>query len=94
MLRVLVRDAKSSRQNHSGYYNNDVGVTGTSSRFVTITSKPAPANSDVELHKLGDDRSDRSILGDDPGALRGQNGIVQVTDITVKYDEEAGSSHG
>ena len=92
MLRVLVRDAKSSGQYPSGYYNNEAGVTGKSSRFVTITSRPVPASSDIELHKLGDDRSDRSILGDNLQALQGKNGIVQVTDITVKYDEEAGSS--
>ena len=91
MLRVLVRDAKSSGQSHSGYYN-EAGVTGKSSRFVTITSRPVPASSDVELHKLGDDRSDRSILGNNQQALQGKNGIVQVTDITVKYDEKAGSS--
>ncbi len=91
MLRVLVRDAKSSGQ-HSGYYNNEAALTGKSSRFVTITSRPAPTGSDVELHKLGDDRSDRSILGNNLQTLQGQNGIVQVTDISVKYDEEAGSS--
>ncbi len=94
MLRVLVRDAKSSGQ-HGGYYDNEVGATGKSSRFVTITSRPAPnAGSDVELHKLGDDRSDRSILGNGLLALQGKKGIVQVTDFSVKYDEEGGGRQG
>ncbi len=65
-------------------------------RFVTITSKPAPNSSHVELHKMRDDRSlrsDRSILGSSGHheRLQSTNGIVQVTNITVKYDEEAGS---
>ncbi|KAK4157290.1 hypothetical protein C8A00DRAFT_40266 [Chaetomidium leptoderma] len=88
MLRVLVRDAQSSGQDHSGYYDDsEVGVTGKSSRFVSITSRPPPANSDVELHKLGDDRSDRSILGNN---AQTSNGIVQVTDISIKDDEDTG----
>jgi hypothetical protein len=91
MLRVLVRDAKSSRQYPSGYYNKDSGLTGNHSRFVTISSRPAPSGSDVELHKMGDDdRSDRSILNNAEG--RTKAGIVQVTDITVKYDEERENS--
>jgi hypothetical protein len=91
MLRVLVREAKSSGHSHSGYYHNEAGLTGNSGRFVTITSRPVPESSDVELLKVGDDRSDRSILGNQP-ALQGENGIVQVTDITVKFDEGPRSS--
>ena len=83
------KDAKSSRQNPSGYFDKEVGVIGNSSRFVTIGSRPAPNSSDVELHKLGDDRSDRSILGSRGNGLQAKNGIVLVTNITVKYDEEA-----
>ncbi len=91
MLRVLVRDAKSSRGYPSGYYDKEPGHTGNHSRFVTITSRPAPSGSDIELNKMGDDdRSDRSILNNGEG--RSKAGIVQVTDITVKYDEETQSS--
>ena len=93
MLRVLVRDVKSSRQYPSGYQDKESGVTGNHSRFVTITSRAAPnSGSDLELHKLGDDRSDRSILGGNGERVQTKNGIVQVTDITVKYDEEAESA--
>lgn len=89
MLRVLVRDAKSSHQYPSGYQDKESGVTGNHSRFVTITSRPTPnSGSDLELHKLDDDRSDRSILGGIGERLQAKTGIVQVTDITVKYDEE------
>ena len=64
-------------------------MTGNHSRFVTITSRPTPnSGSDLELHKLDDDRSDRSILGGIGERLQAKTGIVQVTDITVKYDEE------
>lgn len=92
MLRVLVRDAKSSRQYASSYHDKETGLTGNHSRFVTITSRPAPETSDVELHKLGDDRSDRSILGTDGQELQATKGIVQVTNITIKYDEGTGSA--
>ncbi len=68
-------------------------MTGSHSRFVTITSRPTPNNSDVELHKLGDDRSNRSILGSNGLGVQAKNGIVQVTDITVEY-EETGSAEG
>ncbi|KAJ4288799.1 hypothetical protein N0V88_007126 [Collariella sp. IMI 366227] len=92
MLRVLVRDVKSSsRGYHSRYYaDKDPGATANHSRFVTITSRarPAPSSSETELHKLGDDRSDRSILGKTGTAPTG-TGIVQVTEVSIKYDEEA-----
>ncbi len=92
MLRVLVREAQSSLQYPSGYYDKETRVSGNYSRFVTITSTRPPGaatTSDVELHKLGDDRSDRGILDDDVGkGLQAKTGIVQVTDITIKYDEE------
>jgi len=92
MLRVLVREAQSSLQYPSGYYDKETGVSGNYSRFVTITSTRPPGaatTSDVELHKLGDDRSDRGILDNDSGkAPQVKAGIVQVTDITIKYDEE------
>ncbi|KAK4125525.1 hypothetical protein N657DRAFT_568158 [Parathielavia appendiculata] len=91
MLRVLVKEAASSRGYKSGgYFDRGTGVTGNHSRFVTISSRPAPTNSELELHKLGDDRSDRSILGNNPNLQvpQAKNGIVQVTDIVVKYDEE------
>lgn len=96
MLRVLVRDVKSSRNRGSAYPNHG-GISGNASRFVTITSRAAPPNSDVDLHKLGDDRSDRSILGNNNNnkannneeeGQRPKNGIMQVTDITVKYDND------
>lgn len=93
MLRVLVHDDKSSHKYSSGYYNKGMGAIGNNSRFVTITSRSAPNNSDVELHKLGDDRSDRSILGNSGLGLQTKNGIVQVTNITVKY-EDTGSAEG
>ena len=49
MLRVLVRDVKNSRQYSSGYDDdNETGPTGNYSRFVTITSRPAPSGSDVD----------------------------------------------
>lgn len=110
MLRVLVRDAKSSRNYPSGYYGgggDDTAVTGNYSRFVSVTGSKHPSqrhpaagsNSEVELHKMGDDGSDRSILGGNGGGGGGervvqglqppQNGIVQVTDFTVKYDAES-----
>ena len=95
MLRVLVRDVKSSRNYPSDYYAKG---TGNTSRFVTISSRPPPAGSDLELHKLGDDGSERSILGNnnnnnDSGngnaaGLQSRNGIMQVTDITIRYDDE------
>jgi hypothetical protein len=97
MLRVLVKEAASSRGYKSGYYDRETGVTGNHSRFVTISSRPARTNSELELHKLGDDRSDRSILGNNNGGLQvpqAKNGIVQVTDIVVKYDEESTSTEG
>jgi hypothetical protein len=88
MLRVLVRDSQSSRGYLTGYYDKATGANGTHSRFVTITSsRPAPAGSDIELHKLGDDGSDRSILGENGQCPRSKNGIVQVTNFTVKYEE-------
>ncbi len=99
MLRVLVREAKSSRNYPSDYYAKETGL-GNTSRFVTISSRPAPSGSDVELHKLGeDDRSDRSILGNGspgtgagtPGGAAGaqpKTGIMHTTDIVVKYDDE------
>jgi hypothetical protein len=105
MLRVLVRDVKSSRGYQTGYANNDAGLTGNYSRFVTITSKPARVTSDIELHKMDDDGSDRSILGGNnnhnssnnhnhqerEGGVQPKNrGIVQVTEITVKYGEGEG----
>ena len=106
MLRVLIRDANRkgspSRQGHmSAFYGIETGMAGGSNfgRFVTITSKPVPTNSrHVELHKMGDDRSlrsDRSILGSGGHheRLQSTNGIVQVTNITVKYDEEVASVH-
>jgi hypothetical protein len=93
MLRVLVKEAASSRGYKSGYYDRGTGITGNHSRFVTISSRPARTNSELELHKLGDDRSDRSILGSNGNnngmqVPHAKNGIVQVTDITVKYDEQ------
>jgi hypothetical protein len=93
MLRVLVREAKSSRNYHSSAYADQNGLTGNATgRFVTITSRAAPATtSDVELHKMGDDGSDRSILGNDgPGSTqgKGKGGIMQVTNITVQYDQD------
>jgi len=75
------KDVKSSRQNPGGYYDKEVGVVGNSSRFVTIGSRPAPNSSHVELHKLGDDRSDRSILGRRGHGLQAKNRIVLVTNI-------------
>ncbi|KAK3985074.1 hypothetical protein QBC44DRAFT_275969 [Cladorrhinum sp. PSN332] len=84
MLRVLVRDAKSSRNYHSGYIK-ETGISGNRSRIVTIQSKAARRESDTEMHKLGDDRSDRSILADN-GKKNG--GIVQIVDFTVKYDDD------
>ena len=88
MLRVLVRDVQSSGGYLTGYYDKATGANGTHSRFVTITSsRPAPAGSDVELHKLGDDGSDCSILGENGQGQRSKNGIVQVTNFTVKYEE-------
>ena len=58
-----------------------------------MTSRPTPnGGSDLELHKLGDDRSDRSILGGNGERVQATTGIVQVTDITVKYDEETESA--
>ncbi|KAL2131951.1 hypothetical protein VTI74DRAFT_4406 [Chaetomium olivicolor] len=92
MLRVLVCDVKSlSRGYHGGcYVDKDTVMPSNHSRFVTITSRarPAPTSSVVELHKLGDDRSDRSILGKTVPGHSG-NGIIQVTEITVKYNEDA-----
>ena len=106
MLRVLVREAKSSRNYPSDYYAKETGL-GNTSRFVTISSRPAPSGSDVELHKLGeDDRSDRSILGNGSpngnggatvgGAAGGQpkTGIMHTTDIVVKYDDEEHAAGG
>ncbi len=105
MLRVLIRDANRkgspSRQGHlSAFYGIEMGLPGNKNlgRFVTITSKPVPNDSShVELRKMGDDRSlrsDRSILGSGGHErLQSTNGIVQVTNITVKYDEEAVSVH-
>ncbi|AEO70849.1 5889bcb4-e80d-4a4a-a150-786807b6c81e [Thermothielavioides terrestris] len=86
MLRVFVRDVKSSRQYRSGYAEQ-TGTAGNYSRFVTITSQAGPPASDVELDKMGDEGSDRSILGTNADPGRAKNGIVQVTDITVKYDD-------
>jgi hypothetical protein len=100
MLHVLVRDVKSSHQYSSGYRNKRTSMVGNHSWFVTITSRPAPNNSDVELGELGDDRSDRSVLGNNGLGSQAKNGIVQVTDITIKYEEtyldtlDAGSSDG
>jgi hypothetical protein len=99
MLRVLVKEAASSRGYKSGYYDRATGITGNHSRFVTISSRPARTNSELELHKLGDDRSDRSILGNKNGnnglqAPQAKHGIVQVTDIVVKYDEESTEGSG
>ncbi|KAK3905539.1 hypothetical protein C8A05DRAFT_41503 [Staphylotrichum tortipilum] len=105
MLRVLVREAKSSRNYPSDYYAKETGL-GNTSRFVTISSRPAPSGSDIELHKLGeDDRSDRSILGNGspnaattPGsgtpAPQPKNGIMHTTDIVVKYDDEEHAAGG
>jgi hypothetical protein len=42
---------------------------------------------DVALYKLGDDRSDRRILGNNGLGSQAKNEIVQVMDITVKYNE-------
>ncbi|KAK4223848.1 hypothetical protein QBC38DRAFT_548146 [Podospora fimiseda] len=88
MLRVLVRDAKTSRQYHSGYIK-ETGVSGNRSRMVTIQSKAARMNSETEMHKMGDDRSDRSILA---GNEKKNCGIVQVVDFTVKYDDDDDAS--
>ncbi|KAK4233264.1 hypothetical protein C8A03DRAFT_39037 [Achaetomium macrosporum] len=89
MLRVLVREAKSSRNYHSSAYADQNALSGNVSRFVTITSRAAPATtSDVELHKMGDDGSDRSILGSNGEGPQGKGGIVQVTNITVQYDRD------
>lgn len=86
MLRVLVREAKSSDQYHSGYAN-ETYVTGNYSRFVSVTGRPGPKGTrEVELHKMDDDGSDRSILGSSGGAPQPKNGIVQVTGFTVQYD--------
>jgi hypothetical protein len=93
MLRVLARDVKSSHKYSSGYYNKRMGATGNHSRFVTITGRAAPNNSDGDLHKLGDDRSGRSIVGNKGLELQGKNGIVHITDSTIKY-EETGSAEG
>lgn len=96
MLRVLVRDSQSSRGYNTGYDDKEAGVSGTHSRFVTITSsRPAPPGSDLELHKMGDDRSDRSILRENEQHPQTKNAIMQVTDISVKYEEgERGEESG
>lgn len=89
MLRVLVRDAKTSRQYHSGYVK-ETGASGNRSRMITISSRPAPTSSDLELHRLGDDdQSDRGILVQNGEKVNpGKNGIAQVTEFTVQYEDE------
>lgn len=89
MLRVLVRDAKTSRQYHSGYVK-ETGASGNRSRMITISSRPAPTGSDLELHRLGDDdQSDRGILVQNGEKVNpGKNGIAQVTEFTVQYEDE------
>ncbi|KAK4187927.1 hypothetical protein QBC35DRAFT_383787 [Podospora australis] len=89
MLRVLVKDRKSSRNYPNSGYMKETGLSANRSRMVTIQSRPMPTASDVELHKLGDDdRSDRSILGSNNENINpGKAGIVQVTDFSVKYDD-------
>ncbi len=89
MLRVLVRDAKSTRQYLSGYYDKEAGAAGHFSRFTPIPSSRAPNSSHIKLHKLGDDRSDRSILGSSEHVSEAKKGVIQVkNDITVKYEEK------
>lgn len=87
MLRVLARDAKSSRNYHSGY-KKETGVSNNRSRIVTIQSKAQRKDSDTELRELGDDRSDRCILGTngEKSGANGKGGIMQVVDFSVQYD--------
>ncbi|KXX78526.1 hypothetical protein MMYC01_206366 [Madurella mycetomatis] len=86
MLRVLVREAKSLDQCPSGYAN-ETYVTENYSRFVSVTGRPGPkATPEVELQKIDDEGSDRSILGSSGGAPQPKNAIVQMTGFAVQYD--------
>ncbi|GAB1315642.1 hypothetical protein MFIFM68171_05852 [Madurella fahalii] len=94
MLRVLVRDAKSSRNTHSGYAN-ETYATGNYSRFVSVTGRAGTkTTSEVELQKMDDDGSDRSILGNNGAARQPKNGIVQVTGFTIQYDARSDTGGG
>ncbi|KAK3693299.1 hypothetical protein B0T22DRAFT_369447 [Podospora appendiculata] len=94
ILRVLIRDAASSRR----YYKSGQGsdptrdnskFTGAKQSHAVVTISGGPLDSQVDMQKqMADDSSDRSILGGDhPGALKtGPNGkIVQTQDFSVRY---------
>ncbi|KAH6632708.1 hypothetical protein F5144DRAFT_260347 [Chaetomium tenue] len=97
MLRVLFRDAKTSLQHHhrtrSSFYDKEMGIGSSNnhSRRTATSRPPLPGNSDHDLHlqKSVDDRSDRSMLGDDGEGLQPEDGILRVTDITVEYDKRS-----
>ncbi|KAK4465109.1 hypothetical protein QBC42DRAFT_219432 [Cladorrhinum samala] len=87
MLRVIVRDAKSSRNYGSGY-KKETSASVNRSRIVTIQSKAQRKDSDTELRELGDDRSDRYILEtkSEKAGVGGKGGIMHVVDFSVEYD--------
>lgn len=98
MLRVLCREAKTSLQHHhrtrSSFYDKELGIGSSShnrSRRTDTSRPPLPGNSenDLQLQKSIDDRSDRSILGDEGERLRTDDGILRVTDITVEFDKRS-----
>ncbi|KAK3335102.1 hypothetical protein B0T19DRAFT_6 [Cercophora scortea] len=94
ILRVLIRDAASSRRYYksgqSGEPTNaNSKFTGAKHSHAVVTISGGPLDSQVDMQKqMTDDSSDRSILGGDhPGAPKtGPNGkIVQTQDFSVKY---------
>lgn len=88
VLRVLVRDVASTTRKYYGGSNGTRtgrsqiggGITRTNTVTVTTTRKPSVRRKD----KLADDRSDKSILGDEEEVEFGK--IVKTNEVVVQYD--------
>ena len=76
-LRVLVKEAKSTGNSYNLKDMTGKRGTGNASRIGRPNEKM--------YNRHQDDRSDRSILGDEPGKLTGA--IVQTSELSVSYHE-------
>ncbi|KAK2045738.1 hypothetical protein LZ31DRAFT_583897 [Colletotrichum somersetense] len=89
VLRVLIRDVASNARKYYGSSGSRTGIgrggnLGRTNTVTVTTTSPQKGSFRRKWDKLADDRSDKSVLRDEPNIDFGK--IVRTNEIVVQYD--------
>ncbi|KAK2057151.1 hypothetical protein LY76DRAFT_657898 [Colletotrichum caudatum] len=97
VLRVLVRDAATTARKYYGSSGSRTGVgrggnLGRTNTITATTTSPQKGSFRRKWDKLADERSDKSVLRDEPNIDFGK--IVRTNEIVVQYDTRSDIEQG